>query len=306
MLHGTIKNQETKFMTVKTSEDLRDLLEKEKGNLFLHQVQADVYHSHPALSQSEIKLAAEKSPRHLSHQRRHPRPATDSMKLGTAAHCAILEPMEFEKRYFAAPKADRRTKEGKAVWTAAEEWAKESGVELLTEGEYESAMEMFAAVREDRDVSRLLENGVAERACFGHLYGGSAKALLDYYRPKTHEIVDLKSTRSAARHHFERDIRSYRYHWQACWYTDLVRELTGETPRFKIVAVENVPPYCAQVFEIKFDLMAIARVEIKRAVELIRKCEETGVWPGYRGEVQEIGAYKSEWEAYKKGLLEAG
>jgi exodeoxyribonuclease VIII len=50
----------------------------------------------------------------------HPPQPTAAMDFGTALHCAVLEPIRFSKEYIAAPKVDRRTKEGKATWAAFE------------------------------------------------------------------------------------------------------------------------------------------------------------------------------------------
>lgn len=36
---------------------------------------------------------------------------SDSLKIGSALHCSLLEPSKWEERYIIAPKVDRRTKE---------------------------------------------------------------------------------------------------------------------------------------------------------------------------------------------------
>src|SRR6478735_396014 len=223
---------------IKTVEDLRVELNKQSGVMFLGQMPSDVYRSHESLSQSELKLIAEHSPAHFRYYRRYPRPDTDPKKLGRAAHVAILEPLRFDELYTKAPDVDRRTKIGKQMWEEAEKNAKAIGKEMLLPEHYDVPSEMRDAVRQNPLISELLEGGVAERACFGHVHGIHAKALLDYYRPKNHEIIDLKSTKCANRRQFERDIRTYRYHWQAVWYMDLVKAITGKDPTFTIVAVE--------------------------------------------------------------------
>lgn len=287
---------------IKSVEDLRVELDKTSGVMFLGDMPQEVYRSHEALSQSELKLIAEHSPAHLKHFRRYPRPDTDPKKLGRAAHTAILEPLRFEERYTKAPTVDRRTKVGKEKWEEAETNARELGKEMLLPDHYDTPIEMRNAVRQVGLISELLENGVAERMCFGWIHDVQAKAMLDYYRPSLHDIVDLKSTKCASKRQFERDIRTYRYHWQAVWYTDLVEAITGKTPSFTIVAVETSPPYCSAVYQIKPDLMSIARREMMDAVRTVRECHETGVWPGYPTRVNEVSAHTWEWEAYKKAL----
>lgn len=289
-------------MSIATLEELHIELQRTSGALFLSPLKEELYRDHEALSQSELKVVAAKSPAHLHYQRRYPRQATDPMKLGTACHTAILEPLKFEERYLKAPSCDKRTKKGKAEWEEVFLRATELGKEILAGDDYDIPLRMREVIRSNPDVSKLLDDGVVERSCFGHLHGVQAKALLDYYRPKDHAIVDLKSTKSAAEDDFERDIRKYRYHWQACWYSDLVKELTGSAPTFEIVAIETAPPYCFKVYEIDFDLMSIARKEIMETVHLIRRCMETGIWPGYSSKTKKVRASKWEWEAYKKAI----
>jgi hypothetical protein len=291
-------------MSIATLEELQRELETKAGIGFLLPVPEHVYRIHDALSQSELKLLAGKSPKHLWHYKKRPRPQSDAQKLGTAAHIAILQPLQFETSYLKAKKSDRRTVKGRAEFAEAKEQAEKLGKIVLDSQEYSIALEMRDAIRSDQGLSSLLTGGVAERACFGYLHGVHAKVLLDFYKPAAHEIIDLKSTKSAERFCFEKDIRKYRYHWQACWYSDLVKEITGESPSFKILAVESHPPYCAAIYEIGFDLIAIARKEIMESIEVLRRCRETDIWPGYSSDVQMITAHGWEWEKFKNSLDE--
>ena len=63
---------------------------------------------------------------------------------GTLAHCAILEPEEFAKRYRIGP--DVATRAAKA-WKEAEEAAAGEGLQLIKRGEYETAMRQAESVR---------------------------------------------------------------------------------------------------------------------------------------------------------------
>lgn len=287
-------------MLIKTFEDLRAELEKSNGSMFLGQVPEDVYRSHGSLSQSELKVIAEKSPAHLKHQRRCKRPQTAAQKLGTAIHAALLEPESFEKDYIRTPKLDRRKTEDRKLGVMLLEEAKEMRKVILPDADFKTVVAIRETVAGDPALSQLLGDGLSERACFGRVFGVDGKARPDYYVPNHHKIVDLKSTKCASRLEFERDIRKYRYHWQAVWYSDLIKELTGETPEFEILALETSAPYCAASFKIKFDLMAIARKEMQASVDLYRRCLDTGFWPGYPR--SEIGATPSEWLNFKKSM----
>ena len=48
----------------------------------------------------------------------NPQKETPALVIGSAVHCAVLEPEEFGKRYAVGPRVDRRTKAGKEEWEA--------------------------------------------------------------------------------------------------------------------------------------------------------------------------------------------
>jgi len=77
-------------------------------------VSYDDYAQWPAVRSSDLKLFA-RTPAHARYAMTHPE-QTSAMILGSATHCAILEPHEFAMRYVEAPKLDRRTNAGKAAW----------------------------------------------------------------------------------------------------------------------------------------------------------------------------------------------
>jgi hypothetical protein len=97
------------------------------------------YHADPAISASHLK-AVMQSPyhywsRYLNPQRPTMEP-TAAMRLGSLAHCAVLEPDELHNRYAIAP--DRRSNAGKAL--AADMAAR--GLEAVTEADMALAANM--------------------------------------------------------------------------------------------------------------------------------------------------------------------
>jgi hypothetical protein len=102
------------------------------------------YHADPAISASHLK-AVMQSPYHYWSRFLDPkRPAmepTAAMRLGSLAHCAVLEPDELSKRYSTC--LPRNTKAGKEQ--AAELAA--AGIEAVTESDMALALSMADAVR---------------------------------------------------------------------------------------------------------------------------------------------------------------
>ena len=63
------------------------------------------------LSVSALK-AFNRSPNHYIQYLTGPRKASKAMAFGSALHCAVLEPDEFDSRYALAPKLEKRTPAG--------------------------------------------------------------------------------------------------------------------------------------------------------------------------------------------------
>ena len=78
------------------------------------------YHAVPGLGSSHLRELL-KSALHYKTSVNLPNKETPAMKLGTATHCAILEPECFDIEYVEAPIVDRRTKDGKALWSELEQ-----------------------------------------------------------------------------------------------------------------------------------------------------------------------------------------
>ena len=68
------------------------------------------YHSAPGISASGLKSIYKKSVYHFINQKPF---ESSAMALGTAVHCAMLEPEMYYKEFHVMPKIDRRTKAGK-------------------------------------------------------------------------------------------------------------------------------------------------------------------------------------------------
>ena len=87
------------------------------------------------ISHSALKAFA-KSPNHYLQYVAGEAPRTDAMIAGSALHCFVLEPHEFDARYIVAPKVDRRTKEGKEIFEAFSQQA--AGRDVLTQADFEN------------------------------------------------------------------------------------------------------------------------------------------------------------------------
>jgi hypothetical protein len=239
------------------------------------------YHADPAISASHLK-AVMQSPYHYWSRYvdpdRKPVEPTAAMKLGSLAHCAILEPDELLQRYGVTP--DRRSTAGRA---AAEQMAAE-GIEAVTSSDMALALSMAAAVRNHSAASALLQTGKAEQSFWwDDLSSGlRCKCRPDWYFGST--LVDIKTTTDASPQAFARSVATFAYHVQAAHY---LAGLHG-AERFVFVAVEKTYPHAVAVYELDADALALGRTTRDNALDVIAGCRAADVWPGYSDTVQTL------------------
>ena len=231
------------------------------------------YHADPAISASHLKAVLQ-SPRHyfsrfLDPQRPVVEP-TAAMRLGSLAHCAVLEPDELSRRYAIAP--DRRSNAGKS---AAAEMAAD-GIEAVTNSDMALALSMAASVREHPYAAALLADGKAEQSFWwdDKATGQRCKCRPDWYQGTT--LVDLKTCQDASPGAFARACATFGYHTQAAHY------LNGTfADRFVFIAVEKTYPYAVGVYELDADAMAAGAEQCRIGLQTISDCRAINEWPGY-------------------------
>src|SRR3972149_4498010 len=92
---------------------------RETPTIGIHKnIQAEAYHNWDALSHHWLE-ELRRSPAHLRSHLTEPQVATLAMRIGRAAHAAILEPEDFVKRFRRGPEGDRRTTKVKEAGAAA-------------------------------------------------------------------------------------------------------------------------------------------------------------------------------------------
>jgi hypothetical protein len=232
------------------------------------------YHADPAISASHLKAITQQSPYHywsrfLDPQRPTMEP-TSAMRLGSLAHCAVLEPDELSKRYSTC--LPRNTKAGKeqAVELAA------AGIEAVTEPEMALALNMAASVRQHPYAAALLANGKAEQSFWADdlATGLRIKARPDWYTGTT--IVDLKTCSDASSGGFSRACATFAYNLQAQHYLNVCF-----AERFIFLAVEKTYPYAVGVYELDTAAMAAGKEQCRIGLQTISNCHAINEWPGY-------------------------
>jgi len=264
------------------------------------------YHSNDAISHSKLELFRR---RPVSYYRRFvaktvARPeTTEAFRLGSAAHCAVLEPDTFWARYALRPDGiDRRTKDGKAAFAEFE--AANMGKTIITQDEAGEVREMNAAVQHHPLASQLLAAGSPELSWRVSPAGGLAlQCRTDWFNPAGCElsagrpyVADLKTVESLdadAFRNFERACFSFGYHRQAGFYLPLITEILGSPVfDFYFIVVEKAEPYGTAVYRLSD--AATARGHDETITDLIRlqSCIKDQQWPNLPNELREIGLPK--------------
>jgi len=249
----------------------------------VHGLDADQYHAMPGISNSGLNDLA-RSPLHyysLHLDPNRPDPAEKAGQLaGTLAHCAILEPAEFDKRYAIGPDVSRATKEWKA-WEASE------ARQAIKPQDSATAQAQALSVRALPDVARLLSAGQPEVSAFwiDEATGSQCRCRPDWVYPVNATsviLLDVKTYSSADPDEFSRQVARKGYHRQAAWYSDGYAAASGlQVLGFVFVAVESDWPHAACACMLDDESLDKGRQEYRGLLDTYAACQRAGVWPGY-------------------------
>lgn len=262
----------------------------------------EVYHAHSAISHSKLELFRR---RPISYYRRfiaktvaRPEP-TEAFRLGSAAHCAVLEPATFWDRYALRPEGiDRRTKDGKIAFAEFE--AANAGKTVITQDEARSVQEMTAAVQHHPLASQLLSQGQPELSWrVSPVNSLALQCRTDWYnnggcelsggRPYVADLKTVESLDADAFRNFERACFNFGYHRQAGFYLPLITEiLGGPVFDFFFVAVEKCEPYGVAVYRLSDAAIARGQDETITDLHRLKACLNGGGWPNIEPTLREI------------------
>ena len=251
----------------------------------------DQYLAGREVSKSGLWTLHTRSPLHAITERE----PNEAMRVGTAIHCAVLEPDEFEARFVRGPD-DRRGNR----WKEAIEEARANGMDCLTAGDYDAAVHIRdTVVLRDPLLRRLTSGGtVREVSAFwtDTETGLRCRARPDAYAPDLKMIVDLKTTKNASAAKWFRRVLDFGYHVQEPHYMDGWRRAGGEADAFVFIVIETDPPYAHQIFELAPPDIREGEAIRREALTKWAECEASGIWPGYPPGVQQLALPKWAFE----------
>ena len=245
------------------------------------------YHALDAVSKSDLDRIA-RSPAHWKYGERE---ETAAMRIGSAVHCAVLEPERFATDYAVAPPTslcDKRTKAGKEQFAAFEE--ENAGKTVLTFEEGTLCAHLAASVRAHPRAAALLSAGQPEVSAFWNdpEFNVRCRARYDWLTPDG-LALDLKTTQDASAGAFAKSCANFRYHVQSAWYQDGYLQATGDLPLgFVFIAVEKTPPYAVALYELDGEAVDYGRALARRDLARYVTARELDVWPAYPDTIQPL------------------
>lgn len=256
------------------------------------QIPDDQYADHHGLSQSGAKELLRSPAHYLAYLDRDRTEQTPAQRLGTLIHLASLQPKVFDATVVVAPDCDKRTKEGKEIWSSFQSSLK-PGQEAISQKDGELVTNVSIAARAGLD--RLMkdydgESMITEVPMVGRVNGTDIKGRLDaIITTKTGKriVVDIKTTMDAGADSFARDIANYKYYLQASWYTTL-----AHADQFVFLAVEKDFPNCWACYTLDDAAHQKGIALMTQAIELYDSCNKFRQYPGYPQQVQTLSLPK--------------
>jgi len=198
--------------------------------------------------------------------------------VGRAAHTLILEgPETFAKEYIIGGPINPKTE--KPYGTTSQkylDWVEEnSPAQPLTDAQYEMITKMNESVRSHPQFPSLFGTGLPEGVVRYSYHGRPCQIRMDWFNPEK-GIVDLKTCNSLQ--WMESDARRYGYIYQFAFYRYVLEAAIGERMPVYMVAVEKEEPYRAGVWRVGEDILGLAQAENEKAMDDLKKCEDTGIW----------------------------
>lgn len=249
---------------------------KTQGCYSMQMSNADYHADRRYLSSTGCKTLL-RSPAHFQHYLHGPRKeATAAQRLGSALHCAVLEPGRYLTDYRVFD-GDRRG----STWTAFQ--AAHAGCEILTRTESQLVGGMRDALMECQafPLAALVRNGDSEKSIFfvDEETGVPCKIRCDSVSP--HLILDLKTTDDARGESFSRQLMKLQYDLQAAMYQEGCRQFYGNRLPFYFVVVEIQPPHGVMVHRAGETVLECGFRKWRKALSVYTECRETEIWPGY-------------------------
>jgi hypothetical protein len=241
------------------------------------------YHSGPGVSKSQLDDIAV-SPATYIWRKNAPvdTEKLQALDMGTALHCLLLEPDEFDSRFIKAPAFNRRATAGKEAEAEFLKNCADTGKTVIEYDDHRKLMLMRDSVMAHPEARWLLEQeGHSEASIYwtdeetGELCRFRPDRMLDV----SPVILDVKKVDDMSR--FARHVEDFRYHVQHAMYCDGYRNHFSEVPDFLFLAVSSsieCGRYPVMVYQLPQDWVDDGHTLYRRNLERFHQCRIRNDW----------------------------
>ncbi|EEN1355000.1 exodeoxyribonuclease VIII [Salmonella enterica] len=250
-----------------------------------YDISNDDYHAGDGVSKSQLDMVA-KNPALLKWVKAAPEDEEkkSALDMGTALHCLLLEPKEFDKRFVKEPKVDLRTTKGKVALAAFKESIHGMDITPIPDEDWRKLGLMHKSAMAHPAARWMLE---APGHCEASMYwndeetGELCRIRPDKWLNEHNVIVDVKKVADMDR--FARHIEEFRYHVQDAMYREGALKVTGQPHGFCFLAVSETIDcgrYPVRVFELDAQDVDAGHQLFRRDLNTYHECRISDEWGG--------------------------
>lgn len=235
-----------------------------------------------------------RSTAHYVYNKETPKVDKPHFNLGSAIHCAILEPARFKNEYVISPVFDGRTTVGKQA--KAEFFENNKGKFIINDDDMECINGIAENIAYHDDAMTLLKAGKSEVSYFWQDPETEIWMRARADNESRFATLDIKSTDDASPKGFIRNCTNFSYDMQAYIYSEARQHVMNETKQFAFLAVEKKAPYTVALYLASKEMLASGLLQYREA---LRRVAEYRANPtarlGYQpdGKIQEL-----EWPTW--------
>lgn len=241
------------------------------------------YHSQTDyIGSSGLKIIFKKSVYHYLYSKKFE--STESMRLGTAVHTALLEPENFDNEVIVMPELNLRTKAGREERDKILENT-ERGQVVIKQDDLEVIQAIERNFKNDKLAVAICEGGVVEASHYGTIEGIKVRCRPDVYQPDRGIIGDIKTCQDNSPKAFKSNVYKFGYHLQAVFYAETLTHILERqfSPYdFRFIAVETNYPYSCEVYALDEKEIEAGYAALNKAWGEWKIFKETGVVLGYQ------------------------
>jgi exodeoxyribonuclease VIII len=211
------------------------------------------------LSYSSIKEFA-KSPRHFLNYRNKPKKVSPELTYGSALHCMLLEPQEFNNEFVVIPKLDMRTKDGKETYAKLE--AEAEGKTMINAELHDEIWSLAEYVKSNPEFEVIMEGAKTEVKDEVEIYGLPFVRIRDIV--KGDATIDIKTVQNGQLDNLTKDFFNYQYHIQSAVYGG----------QFAFYVIEKGEPFYNGLIQVSDDFIKYGKKELERLCFSFNYCLE--------------------------------